>query len=444
MELLNAICPNCGAKLNVEEGKDAAICEYCGNPYIVKKAVEKYNINHIYNTTNHINANVVNIVNQPAQSQNSTNKVYTVKNQLSEEYFKRKILITLASKDNTPPDIASIKFSDLVVSYITIIRYKANVDMNYTASVGYRQTENYVETSYRDGVQVVENKTRTKTVWSPISSSLNEDYDGIFAMDEEKRVDYSDIYKLIPDLNVEDLEEDTENVPFVLDEQDVRKIKNRAESGVEFSVRLNLPGDEYKELRTSSKVVITDLSVYKVPYYEISYAYNGQVYKVGCLALKGSSLVMDTHPVMDPIHYENKQADNLKKASIGSWISWGIFFLLSIIVCTFTEYGLIIPWIGLISCLIIGSICGFKSVNDFNDGIKEHNEEVIYRRIESLNNGLSNNNLFELTPNEKDNLEKLSYAESIKPRSNAGFKTLTIIGSIATPIILLIFMVVVL
>jgi len=127
-KLINAICPNCGAKLNVEEWKDAAICEYCGNPYIVKKAVEKYNINHIYNTTNNINANVVNIVNNPAQSQKSTNKVFLVKNQITEEYFKRKILITFASKDNTPKDIASIKFSDLVVSYITIIKYKTNVE----------------------------------------------------------------------------------------------------------------------------------------------------------------------------------------------------------------------------------------------------------------------------------------------------------------------------
>ena len=316
--------------------------------------------------------------------------------------------------------------------------------MNYTASVGYKQTENHVETSYRDGVQVVENKTRTKMVWSPISSSLNEDYDGVFAMDEEKRVDYSDVYKLIPELNYNDLEEDSENVPFVLDEQDVRKIKNRAESGVEFSVRFNIPGDEYKELRTSSKVVITDLSVYKVPYYEISYSYDGQVYKVECLALKGSSLVMDTHPVTDPIKYTNPQADKLKHASIGSWISWAALFVLSIIVCSFTEYGLIIPWVGLITCVIIGSVCGFKSVAIFNDGIKEHNENVVYQRIESLNYGLINNDLFELTPNEKDNLQRISYADSIKPRRNAPFKTLTIIGSIVTPFTLIIFMVVVL
>ena len=316
--------------------------------------------------------------------------------------------------------------------------------MNYTASVGYRQTENYVETSYRDGVQVVENKTRTKMVWSPISSSLNEDYDGIFAMDEEKKVDYSDIYKLIPELSYDDLDEDSENVPFVLEDHDVKNIKNRAESGVEFSVRMNLPGDEYKELRSSSKVVITDLSVFKVPYYEISYAYNGQVYKVGCLALKGSSLIMDTHPVKDPIKYTNKHADTLKKASIGSWISWGVLFILSIIVCSFTEFGLIIPWVGLIACVIIGSVCGFKSVSIFNNGIKEHNENVAKERIESLNHGLINNYLFELTPNEKDSLERISYADSVKPRHNAPFKTLTIIGSIVTPFILLVFTVVVL
>ena len=55
MPLVNAKCTNCGANLQVDNTKDAAICQYCGSAYIVEKAINNYN------TVNHIHANVVNI-----------------------------------------------------------------------------------------------------------------------------------------------------------------------------------------------------------------------------------------------------------------------------------------------------------------------------------------------------------------------------------------------
>ena len=59
MPLVNAKCTNCGATLEVDSAKDAAICPYCGSAYIVEKAINNYNITN--NTTNNINADVVNV-----------------------------------------------------------------------------------------------------------------------------------------------------------------------------------------------------------------------------------------------------------------------------------------------------------------------------------------------------------------------------------------------
>lgn len=39
MPLVNAKCTHCGANLKVDNTKDAAICEFCGTPYIVEKAI---------------------------------------------------------------------------------------------------------------------------------------------------------------------------------------------------------------------------------------------------------------------------------------------------------------------------------------------------------------------------------------------------------------------
>lgn len=55
MPLMKAQCTNCGAALEVDNAKEAAICPYCGTPYIVEKAINNYN------TVNNISAGVVNI-----------------------------------------------------------------------------------------------------------------------------------------------------------------------------------------------------------------------------------------------------------------------------------------------------------------------------------------------------------------------------------------------
>lgn len=55
MSLVNAKCTNCGGALRVDDGKEAAVCPFCGSAFIVEKAVQNFNI------VNNINAGVVHI-----------------------------------------------------------------------------------------------------------------------------------------------------------------------------------------------------------------------------------------------------------------------------------------------------------------------------------------------------------------------------------------------
>lgn len=43
MALVKAICTQCGANLEVDNTTDAAICQYCGAPFIVEKAINIFN-----------------------------------------------------------------------------------------------------------------------------------------------------------------------------------------------------------------------------------------------------------------------------------------------------------------------------------------------------------------------------------------------------------------
>ena len=55
MPFVQAKCTNCGANLQVDKTKEAAVCPYCGTSFVVEKATNNYNM------TNNISANVVNI-----------------------------------------------------------------------------------------------------------------------------------------------------------------------------------------------------------------------------------------------------------------------------------------------------------------------------------------------------------------------------------------------
>lgn len=60
MPLIPLSCPSCGANLTVDSAKDAAICEFCGKPYVVKDAIVQNYINNVIN----INTESINIYTQ--------------------------------------------------------------------------------------------------------------------------------------------------------------------------------------------------------------------------------------------------------------------------------------------------------------------------------------------------------------------------------------------
>ena len=41
-----AVCTQCGAQLEVDPTQEAAVCNYCGTPFIVQKAINNYEVQH--------------------------------------------------------------------------------------------------------------------------------------------------------------------------------------------------------------------------------------------------------------------------------------------------------------------------------------------------------------------------------------------------------------
>lgn len=69
MPFIQAKCTNCGGILEVDSTKDAAICKYCGTPFIVEKAINNYN------TTNNITASTVNVYGDTCNKNNLIRRI---------------------------------------------------------------------------------------------------------------------------------------------------------------------------------------------------------------------------------------------------------------------------------------------------------------------------------------------------------------------------------
>lgn len=52
MGLIAAKCTNCGAKIEVDESKEAGICPHCGTAFITEKVVKNFINNNVYNINN--------------------------------------------------------------------------------------------------------------------------------------------------------------------------------------------------------------------------------------------------------------------------------------------------------------------------------------------------------------------------------------------------------
>ena len=48
VKFVPAVCPKCGGQLEVDPTQEAAVCKYCGTPFVVEKAIQNYNIQHAH------------------------------------------------------------------------------------------------------------------------------------------------------------------------------------------------------------------------------------------------------------------------------------------------------------------------------------------------------------------------------------------------------------
>lgn len=145
MAMIAAKCTNCGANIQVDETKEAGICESCGTAFITEKVINNYNINNTYNIQNAVinvkGANVDNLKKLGDEKIKSPNYPFEMDNYIkAQEYFSKvleheddaeyKLKYDLCDKANHVDRTGAYEIVDIIDSVIEFITNDSNVNSN--------------------------------------------------------------------------------------------------------------------------------------------------------------------------------------------------------------------------------------------------------------------------------------------------------------------------
>lgn len=265
------ICSTCGSNDIQIKNDGYCICNHCGTKILLD--------NKPINITN-------NEINLLVKGVDRNLPFYEIQAEVTPDDFFRKTLIDLAAKRFTPNNIFDSDFNPVKTVYRKYAKVDVDVDISYTASIGYDRKE-----TYKDKEQVYNNskgkyeyktvqKTRTVTTWEPIDSTKSFSYsEGVcldcydFDVNEEVKALGHAFPKWVTTQTKRSYAEG-KDIPSPQMPSQIQ-IDNIADSCIDDAVTKcskSLPGDHYKDFSYSARSS-KDVKAYIVPQYVFKYKY---------------------------------------------------------------------------------------------------------------------------------------------------------------------------
>ena len=144
MGLIAAKCTNCGAKIEVDESKEAGICPHCGTAFITEKVINNYNVTNNY----HIEKQVI----YNEQKYDANGFEYTDKGELILYGYKEWYLIK--------PKVKIYKDGNYVgsVAYRDLIKIDIEKDCVIMLKCSFREVKFHVKKNLKQVYRIAWNK----------------------------------------------------------------------------------------------------------------------------------------------------------------------------------------------------------------------------------------------------------------------------------------------
>jgi len=293
----------------------------------------------------------------------------------SKESFLRKTLIEFARKQDVNPKLLETQFEIEVFDKEFYI-FLGEVECDFTCSIGYNRTENYIVMEQKqklikqpngnskwEWVNESVNKTRTVTDWQAYSGSKNGKC--VVAIKANGESD-EECWNLVKYLAGE-LEEYDEEIE--LGNEIVAGGKEALARDFRIETKVGLPGDESKDFSSNEKVKVIEIRKYKIPFYRVKLNYNGKEksFEHNALVDKFSvSLDKDETEELKYTPLDTKklaeQDNRVKRFSLISKISWIVGIVLAGLLMIVPGVGFLLS-MGAIAVPVVLTIKRSKAYN---------------------------------------------------------------------------------
>lgn len=250
-------CEKCGSTEVDVISEDLAICKHCKSKILLN--VSKKVVN-----------NIVNEVHITTTGGSRSFYTYAIKKDIKSELFFREAIIQNYAKQYVPVEFIDRDFGPVTLDYESYYWAICNVDVDYSASVGYDRTEHYRE--WDDVNKRYEDKTRTVTDWRPFSSTKHTQVEFVRQVGKKKEEEFF-LEQLDYNPTIKNYDEaDFEKGKIIMPSSgELDTIKNESIHKVGKSCIYDLPGDRNKNFTYSGSSGLKSVKVYSAPIYNISY-----------------------------------------------------------------------------------------------------------------------------------------------------------------------------
>jgi predicted amidophosphoribosyltransferase len=280
------VCPQCGST-NIELiSEELGKCKNCGTQITINTPKEANVV------TNNVNINMV-----ASDDAKMPIKFLELPKILDEKTFYVDALTKIALNKNSPDDIfKEDKFEPIKTQYCQYMLALGNVDMTYSATIGYDREEVYYEKQkrYKDGLEYYEDvrKTRTVTDWKPFSGVHKGKHFGSTPNGgDEIEGDLNDYTAhCIKNTKSYNSKKSTCPSPKAPTSETINLVKRSIETDASATCIGNLPGDRYKDYSDSCNIDLTLIECHVAPKYVLDYTYLEKKFSLRAHTVKESEI----------------------------------------------------------------------------------------------------------------------------------------------------------
>lgn len=349
--------------------------------------------------------------------------ILTIKKEFTKEDFIRSLIIYLGIKDETPIDVVDARFGQVKESYKEVILCTAAVEGVCSGSIGYDRQEPYIDYEpYRERVgnsyvtrQRQVTKYRTVTDWRPFSAP----YSGEATCAGYNSLEFSFGDDLITTaLKTADSDSILLQGEAKVDPSGLSLVRAACEREVVWRA-VSLPGDRNRDITHKSNSEILSLSCYIMPFYEVTYTYNGDSYNACCFACGDINIKAETpESNIDVTKLVRKKTRGLNVVKKITWLLFAASLILTAVLCFKFNFPWLFPLPIVLLLIAKGSSKRYsKKYEKYSDRISQN---IAESKISAIKTALKKYGYRPLSKDFEDKCEGASVEGAAKLKSITG------------------------